>query len=66
MKKRKAFTVTYEDNHLIIVNKSSGVLVQGDKTGDEHLIEKVRAFLKKSMINQEMCFVKPYIDLIAQ
>jgi 23S rRNA pseudouridine1911/1915/1917 synthase len=47
MKKRKAFTVTYEDNHLIIVNKSSGVLVQGDKTGDEHLIEKVRAFLKK-------------------
>ncbi len=39
--------VVYEDNHLIIVNKSPGEIVQGDKTGDEPLVETVRHWLKE-------------------
>jgi len=38
--------VLYEDNHLIAVNKKSGDIVQGDKTGDEPLSDKVKAYLK--------------------
>lgn len=40
-------TVLYEDNHLIIVNKESGEIVQGDKTGDTPLSEIVKAWLKE-------------------
>jgi 23S rRNA pseudouridine1911/1915/1917 synthase len=39
--------VLFEDNHLIIVNKRPGDIVQGDKTGDRPLSETVKAFLKK-------------------
>ena len=39
--------VIYEDNHIIIVNKSSGEIVQGDKTGDTPLVETVRAYIKE-------------------
>ena len=39
-------TVLYEDNHIIIVNKASGEIVQGDKTGDKPLSEIVREYLK--------------------
>jgi 23S rRNA pseudouridine1911/1915/1917 synthase len=38
--------VIYEDNHLIVVNKNSGDIVQGDKTGDETLAEKVKTYIK--------------------
>ncbi|MBC7451774.1 MAG: RNA pseudouridine synthase [Cytophagales bacterium] len=41
------FTVVYEDNHLIAVNKKNGVLVQGDDTGDKPLSELVKEYLKK-------------------
>ena len=37
----------YEDNHLLIVNKSPGEIVQGDKTGDEPLVESLKRFLKE-------------------
>ena len=40
-------TVLYEDNHIIIVNKSPGEIVQGDKTGDQPLSEMVKEYLKK-------------------
>lgn len=40
-------TVLYEDNHLIIVNKDPGEIVQGDKTGDTPLSEIVKAWLKE-------------------
>ncbi|PVX52045.1 RluA family pseudouridine synthase [Balneicella halophila] len=43
----KSLDVLYEDNHIIAVNKPAGVLVQGDKTGDEPLSEKVKAYIKK-------------------
>ncbi len=37
--------ILYEDNHLIIVNKRAGDIVQGDKTGDEPLSQKVSSFI---------------------
>lgn len=39
--------VIYEDNHIIVVSKRSGEIVQGDKTGDEPLSETVKAYLKE-------------------
>lgn len=38
--------VIYEDNHIIIVNKTSSEIVQGDKTGDTPLSETVKEYLK--------------------
>lgn len=40
-------TVLYEDNHIIIVNKEVGEIVQGDKTGDKPLSEIVKEYLKE-------------------
>ena len=40
-------TVLYEDNHIIIVNKSSSEIVQGDKTGDKPLVEIVKEYIKE-------------------
>jgi len=37
----------YEDNHLFIVNKRAGDIVQGDKTGDAPLSELIKEFIKK-------------------
>lgn len=39
--------VVYEDNHIIIVNKCSGEIVQGDKTGDKPLSETVKEYIKQ-------------------
>lgn len=39
--------VIFEDNHLIVVNKRSGDIVQGDKTGDTTLSDFVKAYIKK-------------------
>jgi len=39
--------VLYEDNHLLVLNKMPGELVQGDKTGDESLFEQVKLYIKK-------------------
>ncbi|WP_299275044.1 RluA family pseudouridine synthase [uncultured Psychroserpens sp.] len=38
--------VLYEDNHIIIVNKRAGDIVQGDKTGDMPLSDVVKAYIK--------------------
>lgn len=40
-------TVLYEDNHIIIVNKTCSEIVQGDKTGDKPLSEIVKEYLKE-------------------
>jgi 23S rRNA pseudouridine1911/1915/1917 synthase len=42
----KQSDILYEDNHLIAVNKEPGILVQGDITGDEPLVDLVKDFLK--------------------
>ncbi len=39
--------IAYEDNHIIIVSKLSGEIVQGDKTGDEPLVETVKQYIKE-------------------
>jgi 23S rRNA pseudouridine1911/1915/1917 synthase len=39
--------VVYEDNHIIVVNKRPGEIVQGDKTGDEPLVETIKRYLKE-------------------
>ena len=39
--------VVFEDNHIIIVNKESGEIVQGDKTGDTPLSELVKQYIKE-------------------
>ena len=38
--------VLYEDNHIIVVNKESGEIVQGDKTGDTPLSDIVKDYIK--------------------
>ena len=39
--------VVYEDNHIIIVYKESGEIVQGDKTGDRPLSDIVKDYIKE-------------------
>lgn len=39
--------VLYEDNHIIIVSKTAGEIVQGDKTGDTPLSETLKAYIKE-------------------
>ena len=39
--------IVYEDNHLLVVNKPAGVLVQGDATGDKPLVEYAKDYIKK-------------------
>lgn len=39
--------VVYEDNHIIVVNKTASEIVQGDKTGDVPLSDMVKQYLKE-------------------
>lgn len=41
------FSIIFEDNHLLVVNKSPGVLVQGDVTGDIPLVELAKVYVKE-------------------
>ena len=38
--------ILYEDNHLLNINKNVGQLVQGDKTGDESLLDTIKNYIK--------------------
>ena len=49
--------VLYEDNHIIIVNKAVGEIVQGDKTGDKPLSEIVAEYLKEKHHKPGAAFV---------
>lgn len=40
-------SVVYEDNHLLVVNKPAGMPVQGDATGDFHLLQWAAAYIKE-------------------
>lgn len=40
--------VIYEDNHIIVVNKAPGEIVQGDKTGDKPLLDTVKEWIKET------------------
>ncbi len=39
--------ILYEDNHLLVINKRSSQIVQGDRTGDVPLPEQIKTFIKK-------------------
>lgn len=43
----KAADILYEDNHLIVVNKASGDLVQSDTTGDNALENEIKEYIKR-------------------
>ena len=49
--------VVYEDNHIIIVNKAPGEIVQGDKTGDKPLSETVKEWIKEKYNNPGNVFL---------
>ena len=49
--------VVYEDNHIIIVSKRSGEIVQGDKTGDRTLADDVKAYIKEKYAKPGNVFV---------
>jgi len=40
--------ILYEDNHLLIVSKQAGEIVQGDKTGDTPLVETMKQYIKET------------------
>ena len=50
-------TVVYEDNHIIVVSKTSCEIVQGDKTGDTPLSETVKAYLKEKYAKPGNVFI---------
>jgi len=43
----KKLDILFEDNHIIAVNKASSDIVQGDKTGDETLSDRVKEYIKR-------------------
>src|SRR5882672_2131494 len=43
----KPLSILYEDNHLLVVNKPAGILVQGDATGDTPLVEIGKDYIGK-------------------
>ena len=57
--------VIYEDNHIIVVNKAPGEIVQGDKTGDTPLSEIIKAYLKEKYNKRETCSVEWFTELTA-
>lgn len=44
-----SFNVVFEDNHLLVVNKPAGILVQGDETGDKPLVEYGKDYIKDKL-----------------
>ena len=50
--------VLFEDNHIIIVNKRSGDITQGDKTGDKPLSDVVKEYIKKKIRQSWQCFFR--------
>ena len=52
-----ALEILFEDNHLIAVNKRPGDIVQGDKTGDEPLGERLKAYIKEKYRKPGSVFV---------
>ena len=50
--------ILYEDNHLLVINKKVGQLVQGDKTGDESLLDSIKNFIKIILVVFIIFFLK--------
>lgn len=57
--KKQPFTVVYEDNHLLVVNKPAGILVQGDQTGDKTLTDYVKEYIAEKYQKPGAVFAHP-------
>lgn len=49
--------VLYEDNHIIVVNKAAGEIVQGDKTGDKSLCDTAKQYIKEKYAKPGNVFI---------
>ncbi len=49
--------VLYEDNHIIVINKEAGEIVQGDKTGDASLCDTMKQYLKEKYAKPGNVFI---------
>ncbi|MDR1877229.1 MAG: RluA family pseudouridine synthase [Flavobacteriaceae bacterium] len=49
--------ILFEDNHLLIINKRAGQIVQGDKTGDISLVDEVESYIRKKYAKPGNVFV---------
>ena len=49
--------VLYEDNHIIVINKRAGEIVQGDKTGDESLCDTAKQYIKEKYAKPGNVFI---------
>ncbi|SHN28492.1 23S rRNA pseudouridine1911/1915/1917 synthase [Cyclobacterium lianum] len=56
---KKPFNVIFEDNHLLVVNKSAGILVQGDKTGDKTLTDYCKDYIAHKYQKPGAVFLHP-------
>ena len=65
----KNLQILYEDNHLIVINKRPGDIVQGDKTGDKPLSEVVKQYIKEKYNKPGNVYLqkhqRPYRDSIS-
>lgn len=55
--KQKPFSVIYEDNHLLIVNKAAGLLVQADNTRDITLLDYAKSYVKEKYKKEGAAFM---------
>lgn len=55
----KEAEILYEDNHLIAINKPAGLLVQGDRTGDETILEVLKEYIKTTYKKPGDVFLAP-------
>ena len=49
--------VLYEDNHIIVINKATGEIVQGDKTGDKSLCDTMKLYIKEKYAKPGNVFI---------
>lgn len=49
--------ILYEDNHIIIINKAAGEIVQGDKTGDKSLCDTMKQYIKEKYAKPGNVFI---------
>ena len=49
--------VLYEDNHIIIINKAAGEIVQGDNTGDKSLCDTMKQYIKEKYAKPGNVFI---------
>jgi len=59
MTKEKPYQIVLEDNHLLIVNKSAGILVQSDATGDKCLLDMLKEYIRNKYNKPGEVFLSP-------